>query len=123
MNTRPLEGIRVIDCTHIVAGPFSSMLLAQAGAQVIKLEPPKTGEWLRAGASIPNDIGERAPLGFVTLNRGKLGVTLNLKDPPGKEAFKKLVAVSDVLVENYGPGALKGLGLTFAAVHRVYRFR
>ena len=120
MSTKPLEGIRVVDCTHIVAGPFCTMLLAQAGAQVIKLEPPKTGEWYRANAStIPNDIGERAPLSFVTLNRGKLGVTLNLKDPKGKEAFKKLAAVSDVIVENYAPGAMKRLGLDYDALKTV----
>ena len=113
MTKLPLEGIRVIDCSHIVAGPFTSMLLAQAGAQVIKLEPPRTGEWNRRGASIPNDIGEPGPLNFIALNRGKLGVTLNLKDPQGKDAFKKLVAVSDVLVENYRPGALKELGLDY----------
>ena len=57
MTKLPLEGIRVIDCSHIVAGPFTAMLLAQAGAQVIKLEPPVTGERLRRGVSIPNDIG------------------------------------------------------------------
>ncbi len=119
MTKLPLEGIRVIDCSHIVAGPFCSMLLAQAGAQVIKLEPPKTGEWYRRGASIPNDIGERAPLIFIALNRGKLGVTLNLKDPQGKDAFKKLVAVSDVLVENYRPGALQELGLDYEVLKAI----
>lgn len=119
MTKLPLEGIRVIDCSHIVAGPFTSMLLAQAGAQVIKLEPPATGERLRRGASIPNAIGERAPLNFIALNRGKLGITLNLRDPQGKEAFKKLVAVSDVLVENYRPGALKELGLSYDVLKAV----
>lgn len=120
MSKLPLDGIRVIDCTHIVAGPFCTMLLAQAGAQVIKLEPPKTGEWYRSsGKPIPNDIGERATLNFVMLNRGKLGVTLNLKDPRGKDAFKKLVAVSDVLVENYRPGALEGLGLDYAVLKTI----
>jgi CoA:oxalate CoA-transferase len=113
MTSLPLAGIRVIDCSHIVAGPFTSMLLAQAGAQVIKVEPPGTGEWARRHASIPNDIGERAPLNFIALNRGKLGVTLNLKHAQGKDAFKKLAAVSDVLVENYRPGALKELGLDY----------
>ena len=113
MTSLPLAGIRVIDCSHIVAGPFTSMLLAQAGAQVIKVEPPRTGEWARRHASIPNDIGERAPLNFIALNRGKLGVTLNLKHAQGKDAFKKLAAVSDVLVENYRPGALKELGLDY----------
>jgi CoA:oxalate CoA-transferase len=113
MNTGPLDGIRVIDCTHIVAGPYTSMLLAQAGAQVIKLEPPRTGERARRAASVPNDIGERAPLSFIGLNRGKLGITLDLRHPQGKHAFKKLVKVSDVLVENYRPGALKELGLDY----------
>jgi CoA:oxalate CoA-transferase len=85
MTNLPLDGIRVIDCSHIVAGPFTSMLLAQAGAQVIKLEPPGTGERLRRGASVANDIGERAPVNFIALNRGKLGVTLNLRHPEGNE--------------------------------------
>jgi CoA:oxalate CoA-transferase len=119
MSKLPLEGIRVIDCTHIIAGPFASMLLAQAGAQVIKLEPPKTGERARRGASVPNDVGERAPLNFVAHNRGKLGITLNLKSPQGAEAFKKLVAVSDVIVENYRPGALKELGLDYEVLRSV----
>jgi CoA:oxalate CoA-transferase len=119
MSRWPLEGIRVIDCTHIVAGPFTSMLLAQAGAQVIKLEPPKTGERSRRGASIPNDAGEQATLNFVALNRGKLGITLNLKAPQGADAFKKLAAVSDVVVENYRPGALKELGLDYEVLKAV----
>jgi CoA:oxalate CoA-transferase len=113
MSKLPLDGIRVIDCSHIVAGPYASMLLAQAGAQVIKLEPPGTGDRLRRGTSVANDIGERAPMNFIALNRGKLGVTLNLKHPEGKDAFKKLAAVSDVLVENYRPGALEELGLGY----------
>jgi CoA:oxalate CoA-transferase len=119
MAKLPLDGIRVIDCSHIIAGPFTSMLLAQAGAQVIKLEPPRTGDRLRRGASIANDIGERAPMNFIAHNRGKLGVTLNLKDPLGKDAFKKLVAVSDVLVENYRPAALKELGLDYDVVKEI----
>jgi crotonobetainyl-CoA:carnitine CoA-transferase CaiB-like acyl-CoA transferase len=119
MTQLPLAGIRVIDCTHIIAGPYTSMLLAQAGAQVIKLEPPATGERLRRGASIPNDIGERAPLNFIALNRGKLGITLNLRDPQGKEAFKRLAAASDVLVENYRPGAFKELGLDYEVLKAV----
>jgi crotonobetainyl-CoA:carnitine CoA-transferase CaiB-like acyl-CoA transferase len=119
MTRLPLEGIRVIDCTHIIAGPFTSMLLAQAGAQVIKLEPPRTGERLRRGASIPNDIGERAPLNFIALNRGKLGITLDLRDLQGKEVFKQLAAVSDVVVENYRPGALKELGLDYDVLRTV----
>jgi len=119
MSTGPLAGIRVIDCTHIVAGPYTSMLLAQAGAEVIKLEPPRTGERARRGASVPNQIGEHAPLSFISLNRGKLGITLDLRDPQGKHAFKKLVAASDVLVENYRPGALKDLGLDYDVLKHV----
>ena len=95
--------------------------LAQAGAQVIKLEPPGTGDRLRRGTSIVNDIGERAPMNFIALNRGKLGVTLNLKHPEGKDAFKKLAAVSDVLVENYRPGVLAKLAeVLFIEVLRLY---
>ncbi len=116
MSKLPLAGIRVLDCTHIIAGPFTSMLLAQAGAQVIKIEPPVTGERLRRGATVPNDRGERAPINFIALNRGKLGITLNLRDPQGQDAFKRLVAVSDVLVENYRPGALKRLGLDYESL-------
>ena len=119
MAKLPLEGIRVIDCSHIIAGPFTSMLLAQAGAQVIKVEPPRTGDRLRRGASIANDIGERAPLNFIAHNRGKLGVTLNLKEALGKDAFKKLVAISDVLVENYRPGALKELALDYDVLKEI----
>lgn len=119
MTSLPLAGIRVIDCTHIVAGPYASMLLAQAGAQVIKLEPPKTGERGRRGSSVPNDAGERAPMNFIALNRGKLGITLDLRAPEGKAAFRRLVAASDVLVENYRPGALERLGLGYEALKTV----
>lgn len=100
----PLDGVVVLDLGQVYAGPYAAFLMAMAGATVIKVEPPKTGENLRgrgrAGDSLP----------FVILNRNKLGVSINLKDPRGRDLFMGLVDKADVLVENFAPGVLDRLG-------------
>src|SRR5918912_2146287 len=94
----PLEDVKVLDLTHALAGPFCSTMLADFGAQVIKVEPPGFGDIARGwGAPLPG--GETAY--FVSLHRGKRGMVIDFKKPEGKELFFRLGAKSDVVLENY----------------------
>src|SRR5436189_409002 len=98
--TMALEGIRVVDQTQVVAGPTATMLLADMGADVIKVEPPE-GETTRGmDPKLPGGTSAA----FLAVNRNKRSVGIDLKQPRGVEVFKKLVATADVLVENYRPG-------------------
>ncbi len=106
----PLDGVRVLDLSHALAGPFCSTMLADFGAEVIKLEPRGAGDISRAwGAPLPG--GETAY--FVSLHRNKKGIEVDLKAPPGKDLFFRLVAKCDVVLENYRVGALARLGLGY----------
>ncbi len=108
----PLDGLRVLDVTHIVAGPFCSMILADMGAEVIKIERPGPGERGRSnGPFIDGPEGQRVSARYLGLNRNKKSVTLDLRDPRCKQAFERMVAESDILLDNWGPGALRRLGL------------
>ena len=110
----PLEGIRVLDVTHIVAGPFCSMILADLGAEVIKVERPGVGERGRSnGPFVEKGNGRRASARYLGLNRNKKSVTLDLRDPRCKNTLLTMVRVSDVLLDNWGPGALRRLGLGY----------
>ena len=116
----PLEGIRVLDATHIVAGPFCSLILADMGAEVIKIERPKTGELNRSrGDFIQSGDGRSISARFLGLNRNKKSVTLDLRNPTCKKAFETMVSSSDVLVDNWGPGALERLGLGYAHLREI----
>jgi crotonobetainyl-CoA:carnitine CoA-transferase CaiB-like acyl-CoA transferase len=111
----PLEDVKVLDLTHALAGPFCTTMLADFGAQVIKVEPPGAGDIARGwGAQLPG--GETAY--FVSLHRHKRGIVLDLKTAEGKELFFKLVEKSDVVLENYRVGALKRLGLDYEAAKK-----
>ena len=113
----PLEGIRVMDVTHIVAGPFCSMILADMGAEVIKIERPGVGERGRGnGPFIHNEAGESISARYLGLNRNKKSVALDLRDPRCKAAFERMVKESDILLDNWGPGALRRLGLRYAVL-------
>ena len=113
----PLEGIRVLDVTHIVAGPFCSVVLADMGAEVIKVERPGTGERGRSnGPFVEGPDGSRASARFLGINRNKKSITLDLRDPRCKETLLTMVRVSDVLLDNFGPGALQRLGLGYDAL-------
>ncbi len=103
----PLAGLKVLDFTENIAGPYCTMILADMGAEVVKIERPGAGDEMRRHP--PFVRGESVP--FLTLNRGKKSVTLNLKDPRGLEAARCLARRSDVLVENFRPGTLDRLGL------------
>ena len=104
--SKPLAGIRVIELANFIAGPLCGTLLADMGADVIKVEPPK-GDMARA--TPPNRHGES--VSFVALNRNKRSLVLDLKDPQAQEIVRKLAATSDVLLEAYRPGALDKMGL------------
>jgi len=106
----PLEGIRVIDLSHIVVGPFCSMILGDMGAEVIKIEMPNSGDETRLWGP-PFAGGESAY--FFSLNRNKKSLTLNLKTEKGKEILRKLIAESDVLIENFRPGTMDKLGFGY----------
>jgi len=99
----PLEGIRVLDATHIVAGPFCSMILADMGADVIKIERPGTGDLVRSrGPFIKSKDGREVSSRFLGVNRNKKSVAIDLRNPRCKTAFEELVRNSDVLLEIRG---------------------
>lgn len=106
----PLKGLRIVDISTVVAGPFAAGLLGDYGAEIVKVEMPGVGDSLRALA--PHKDG--VPLWWKVTNRNKKGVTLDLRLPEGRELLAKLVADADVLVENFRPGTLDGWGITRA---------
>ncbi len=111
---RPLEGLRVLDATHIVAGPFCAMILADMGAEVIKIERTGVGERARLNDPfIEGEAGQRVSARFLAINRNKKSVTLDLRTSRGKEIFEAMTQASDVLLDNWGPGALRRLGLGY----------
>lgn len=111
----PLTGVRVLDLTRVLAGPFCTMLLGDMGAEVIKIEEPGKGDDTRRW---PPFTGGEATY-FMSVNRGKQSVTLNLKAPEGLAILKRLAARSDVLVENFRPGTMERLGLGHRALARL----
>jgi formyl-CoA transferase len=110
-----LDGIRIIDQTQVMAGPFASMLLADMGAEVIKVEPLE-GEHAR---HVGLEAAPGVAAAFLAVNRGKKGITLDLKQPDGVAVLKRLVETADVLVENYRPGVAARLGVDYAALSAV----
>lgn len=111
--TRPLEGVRVLDLTAWQAGPALTMILADFGADVIKIEAPTRLDGWRGGAGLMADRAyEKHPL-WLTMNRDKRGLSLDLKSPTGRELFLRLVAEADVVAENYTPRVMEGFGLGY----------
>ena len=110
---RPLEGLRVVDLTRVLSGPYCTMQLGDLGAEVIKVERPGEGDDTRSFA--PPFQGDQAAY-FLSVNRNKKSITLDMKSEAGKEVLWRLINVSDVLVENFRPGAMDRLGLGYAAV-------
>jgi crotonobetainyl-CoA:carnitine CoA-transferase CaiB-like acyl-CoA transferase len=106
----PLEGIRVLDLTRLLPGPYCSLLLADYGADVIKVEDPKSGDYSRWYEPKVND--DQSAM-FISLNRNKRSITLDLKDEKDKEAFISLIKTADVLIESFRPGVMDRLGLGF----------
>jgi len=106
-----LEGLSVLDVTQVMAGPYCAMLLADLGADVIKIEPPG-GDSTR---QMPGAVGTDSP-SFNAVNRGKRSIVLNLKTPAGRDAFKRLARSADILIENYRPGVMAALGLDYPSL-------
>ena len=113
---KPLEGIKVLDLTRVLAGPFCTMILADMGAEVIKVEQPGKGDDTRQFGP-PFQEGESAY--FLSVNRNKKSITLDIKSAKGKEILGRLIQRSDVLVENFRPGALKKLGFDYEAASAI----
>jgi crotonobetainyl-CoA:carnitine CoA-transferase CaiB-like acyl-CoA transferase len=109
IQPKPLEGIRVVDYTHFLAGPYLSKCLAAMGAEVIKVERPEEGD---AGRAYPHMINGQSGY-FMQQNMGKKGLCVNMKDPRGRALMDKLIDSADVFVENYRPGALAKLGMGY----------
>lgn len=107
MSTRPLDGLRVIDLTRLLPGPFLSVILADLGADVIKVEAPQGGDWVRYVPPVRSGLSTA----FIALNRGKRSVVLNLKTPGGVQTLRRLVKGADVLLESFRPGVMDRLGL------------
>jgi CoA:oxalate CoA-transferase len=105
----PIEGKVVLDLTHVLAGPFAGMVLSDLGATVIKVEKPEIGDRARGTGPFIDDESSY----FMSVNRGKLGLGINLAEPDGKELFLKLIDKADVVLENFVPGTMKRLGLDY----------
>lgn len=116
-----LENLTVLDLTRVLAGPFCTMMLADMGANVIKIEVPTGGDDTRTYPPFreKNLNGQRESLYFANINRNKKGITLNLKAPEGKAIFKELVKKADIVVENYRPGVMDKLGLGYDVLKEI----
>jgi len=112
---KPLEDIVVLDLTRVLAGPYCSMILANLGAKIIKVERPETGDDTRSFGPYKN--GQSAY--FVSLNRGKKSIAIDLKKPEGKQIIKELTKVSDVVLENFRPGTMRKLGLSYDVLNKI----
>lgn len=110
--TKPLDGIRVLDLTHVLAGPFAAMILSDIGAEVIKIEEPEIGDRSRGTGPFVNDESSY----FMSINRGKLGVAIDLSTEKGKSIFLQLAEQADVIIENFVPGTMSRLGLDYSTV-------
>ena len=117
----PLEGIRVIDLTRILAGPFSTMLMADMGADIIKVEQPGAGDPARGNGPFLSPDGaesseQQFSTYFMSINRGKRSIAIDLSKPKGREVLLKLAETADVLIENFRPGTMQKLGLDYEVV-------
>ncbi|XP_023655980.1 succinate--hydroxymethylglutarate CoA-transferase isoform X4 [Paramormyrops kingsleyae] len=113
---KPLDGIRVLDLTRVLAGPFASMILGDLGAEVIKVEKPGSGDDTRSWG--PPFVGKESTY-FLSINRNKKSIAVNLKDPKGAKLILELAEVCDILMENYLPGKLGQMGLGYKDVQKV----
>ena|SRR5690554_4190167 len=113
MTAKPLSGIRVLELGTLIAGPFASRLLAEFGAEVIKVESPGGGDPLRKWRK----LYEGTSLWWLVQARNKKSLTLNLKHPEGQEILRKLIQETDILIENFRPGVLEKLGFDWETIH------
>ncbi len=113
----PLSGVRVLDVSQVMAGPFCSMLLGDMGADVIKIEPPDGGDQTRRAMGFK--LKGNDSLGFINLNRNKRSLTLNLKSKGARDVFYRLVETADILIENNRPGVTKRLGIDYQTLKTI----
>jgi formyl-CoA transferase len=114
-----LTGVRVLDLTNVLSGPFCTLHLALLGAEVVKIENPKAGDLARVLGNVPKFNKMLMGTSFLAQNANKKSLTLNLKTPEGKQVFKKLVAKADVVVENFRPDVMPRLGLGYAVLAEI----
>jgi len=119
MTRSMLEGIRVLDLTNVLAGPFATLHLALLGAEVIKIENPKEGDLARKLGIVPEFNEQLMGTSFLAQNCNKKSVTLNMKPEEGKALFRKLAATADVIVENFRPDVMGRLGLGYASLREI----
>ncbi len=121
MNDKPriLDGIKVLDLTNVLSGPFASLHLALLGAEVIKVENPKDGDLARKLGIVPEYNKRLMGTSFLAQNCNKKSVTLNTKSPEGKEIFKRLVKDADVVIENFRPGVMDRLGIGYTVLREI----
>lgn len=118
-QNRLLSGVRVLDLTRVLAGPYCGMLLADLGAEVIKVENPQGGDDSRSMGPFIDCNDCKQSVYYINFNRSKSGCTLNLKKPEAKEIFKEMVKKSDIVIENYRPGTMEKLGLGYETLKKV----
>ncbi|MEK6572318.1 MAG: CaiB/BaiF CoA-transferase family protein [Bacteroidota bacterium] len=114
-----LQGIRVLDLTNVLSGPFATLHLSLLGAEVIKVEPPGEGELARKLGNVPKLNKELMGTSFLAQNANKQSLTLNLKEQQAKEIFKKLTKTADVVVENFRPGVMERLGISYKVLSEI----
>ncbi|XP_036594571.1 succinate--hydroxymethylglutarate CoA-transferase isoform X2 [Trichosurus vulpecula] len=115
-NVKPLDGVKILDLTRVLAGPFATMNLGDLGAEVIKVERPGAGDDTRTWG--PPFVGSESTY-FLSVNRNKKSIAINIKDPKGVQIVQKLAAVCDVFVENYVPGKLLEMGLGYEDISEI----
>jgi len=113
-----LKGVRVIDLSHVLAGPTATMILGDLGAEIIHVEPPKGDDAREYGPYVGRVDKDRSAY-FISLNRNKKSLVLDLKQEKGKAILRELIAVGDVIIENFRPGAMEALGFGWEDVQRI----
>jgi crotonobetainyl-CoA:carnitine CoA-transferase CaiB-like acyl-CoA transferase len=117
MTGMALEGVRVLDFTQMMMGPWATQFLGDMGAEIVKVERPVVGEWERGLEAMGELVGGQSPF-FLAMNRNKKSLTLNLKDPRAIEIVHRLAATSDLVMENYRPGVMDRLGIGYEDLRR-----
>ena len=119
MTTLPLQGVRVLECASVIAGPYCSYMLGLLGAEVIKIERPAHGDWMRGQGGDAALAAAGLGATFLSCNAGKRSVALNLKDPRGVKIARQIAAGVDVMIENWRPGTAQRLGVGFEDIRAV----
>ncbi len=119
MKRLPLSGVRVLECASVIAGPYASYMLTLLGAETIKIERPKLGDWMRAQGGDKALVAAGMGSTFLSCNAGKRSVALNLKDPRGVRIAREIASKVDVMIENWRPGTAQRLGVGFDDIRAV----